>query len=76
MAKWLITEQWIFIRVPVYLHVIDADFMWWLFRNVATTQAVQMKAVLPLPSMWMMASSNGIIFRVTGHLSEEFTGHR
>ena len=44
----------------------------------AQAQAVTWRGIgsKPLPKQIMMTSSNGNIFRVTGHLSREFTGPR
>ena len=45
-------------------------FCWWWWRRCGDGGTCMKK------SMNMTASSNGNIFRVTGHLCREFTGHR
>ena len=60
--------------IPYLIHVISDDFIsGWIF---SVYHLSALSGCRSLPSIIMMTSSNGNIFRVTGHLCGEFTGPR
>ena len=74
--------KWWFISVTImyFRHLIMIRYKWnLLFQK--TSKCYEMKFILIqslriLQAVSMMTSSNGNIFRVTGHLCGEFTGPR
>ena len=44
--------------------------------SIQTDHSILLKEYIFYSAIVMMTSSNGNIFRVTGHLCGEFTGHR
>ena len=66
---WIAHESCFMCLVDVFMsHFLDWTFLYIMFFN--------MKASASCMMIGMMTSSNGDIFRATGHLCGEFTGHK
>ena len=63
-------------RMPVSAHKIIPTLCSNALRTSTTHGNLNMNWIQYAPRYLMMTSSNGNIFRVTGHLCREFSGHR
>ena len=65
-----------FNGIDIRIHDLGKNQINGLVQGCSNYIANAVELLQPCTSRSMMASSNGNIFRVTGHLCGEFTGHR